>query len=230
MTQSWFITGTDTNVGKTIVAAALAHALQNNFARVACMKPVACGAAQTHAGLRNDDALALQAAANVALPYETINPYCYEQPIAPHIAADLSGRTIDLEQIIVSYKAICSQADAVLVEGVGGWQVPLNAQHDTADLACLIDAPVILVVGIRLGCLNHALLTRAAIARCGLRLAGWVANQIDPNCEFTAEIKSYLVDNIDAPLIADVPHLAAHDKKDAIDFMHVNELLRSANN
>lgn len=230
MTQSWFITGTDTNVGKTMITAALAKVLQEHFARVACMKPVACGATRTHAGLRNDDALALQAAANVALPYETINPYCFEQPIAPHVAAELCGQQIDLERITTAYNAICAQADVVLVEGVGGWQVPLNAQHDTADLACLIDAPVILVVGIRVGCLNHALLTRAAIARSGLPLAGWMANQIDPACAFTREIKNYLADNIDAPLIGDVPYLAAHDTKGANDFMRTSELLRSANN
>ena len=219
MIRSWFVTGTDTNVGKTIITAALARALQKHFAHVACMKPVACGAAHTRAGLRNDDALALQTAANIALPYETINPYCFEQPIAPHIAADLCGQHIDLERIMAAYNTICAQADAVLVEGVGGWQVPLNAQHDTADLACLIDAPVILVVGIRVGCLNHALLTRAAIARSGLPLAGWIANQIDPACEFTNEIKSYLADNIDAPLIGNVPHLAGHKTSHAIDFV-----------
>jgi dethiobiotin synthetase len=176
--RRWFITGTDTEIGKTRVACALVRHLVEQGQQVAVMKPVASGCEQTPGGLRNADALALMQAANVALPYDTVNPVALAPAIAPHIAAEAAAARIDPDRLKAGAARI--EADCLVVEGVGGWCVPLGGGFMLSDLArCLADE-VLLVVGLRLGCLNHALLTASQIMQDGLLLTGWVANILDP--------------------------------------------------
>ena len=176
-----FVTGTDTGVGKTLVACALVRALVQQGSRVAVLKPVASGSLATPEGLRNEDALALRACANCGQSYADINRYCFEPPVSPHIAADEAGILIDLGKIRDDYDRLAAQADWVVVEGAGGWLAPIAPGRTMADLALALPARVLLVVGLKLGCLNHAALTRASIAAAGAPFAGWVANALDPN-------------------------------------------------
>lgn len=207
-----FIAGTDTGVGKTRVAQALIQRGVAAGKRVAAMKPVSAGCVWTEEGWLNDDVALLRAASNVALPLALLNPYAFEPPIAPHLAAQKAGVEIDLARIESAYHEITAQSDEVIVEGVGGLLVPLNAKHSAADIILRLDLPVILVVGMRLGCLNHALLTVEAMAQHGIKLQAWVANQIDPNMrEFDLNLAS-LKQRISAPLIAVFPHLTASEK------------------
>ena len=201
-----FITGTDTGVGKTLVACVLLRAYALAGYTVVGMKPVAAGAARERGFLVNEDVTALQAAANVSAPRELVNPYCFEPPIAPHIAAAQAGVSIDLELISSAYSKLATLANRVVVEGVGGFRVPLGPGNDTADLARTLAVPVVLVVGMRLGCLNHALLTVEAIRASGLRLAGWVANHIDPEMMHADENVATLRERIDAPMLARIPY------------------------
>ena len=199
---AWFVAGTDTEIGKTFVACALLHALRNQGFSAIGMKPVAAG---TDENGRNDDVEALIAASGVKAPRELVNPYLFAPAIAPHIAADEAGRPIDLERIAQSFAALRPLADAIVVEGVGGFCVPLGPQLDAADLAQRLALPVILVVGMRLGCINHALLTQQAIAARGLTLAGWVANRIDPNMARFDENLASLEARLAAPLLGVIP-------------------------
>ncbi len=178
-----FVTGTDTGVGKTRIATALCAAYAARRRLVAAMKPVASGCRQTHAGLRNEDAEALLAAMTVPAVYGDVNPYAFEPAIAPHIAAMEAGCSIDFGLLDESYERLCRQSDVIIVEGAGGWLAPLDATRTFADLAVRWRLDVILVVGLRLGCLNHALLTAEAIEARGLKLAGWVGNSVDPDFE-----------------------------------------------
>jgi dethiobiotin synthetase len=175
----FFIAGTDTEIGKTYAACALIHALRlaQPQARVAALKPIAAGTDELG---RNEDVERLKAAANVSLPAEVMTPYLFAPAVAPHVAAAEAGVRIDIGKIVASFAAATAVADHVVVEGVGGFRVPLDDETDTADLAVALGQPVILVVGMRLGCLNHALLSAEAIAARGLTLAGWIANCIDP--------------------------------------------------
>jgi dethiobiotin synthetase len=191
-TPGIFVTGTDTGVGKTLVAVSLVKALVGHGLRVSVMKPIASGSEHTPAGLRNGDALALAEASNLAVPYATINPYCFEPPVSPHIAAEEAGIEVDLRLIRDRFEALASGADFAVVEGAGGWYAPITASASMSDLPKLLDLPVLLVVGLRLGCLNHALLTKRAIEATGAELAGWVANCIDPKLERKAENLSSL--------------------------------------
>lgn len=179
--RGFFVTGTDTGVGKTRVTVALLHWLAAQGVVAAGMKPVASGAAWQDGALRNADALALQAASGRGFPYELINPVVYEPPVAPHLAAEMAAQPIRLDPLLAAFSTLAAQVDCVLVEGVGGWMVPLNEEETTADLAVALRLPVIMVVAMRLGCLNHALLTAAAVERSGVALAGWVANVPDPD-------------------------------------------------
>jgi dethiobiotin synthetase len=202
---SVFVTGTDTEVGKTLISCALLHALKQSGKRVAGMKPVAAGAVLRDGVWRSEDAELLAAAGSVELPQEVAVPYLLRQAAAPHIVATLENVDIDLAHIVHSYRRAAELTDAVVVEGIGGFRVPLSARHDTADLARQLELPVILVVGLRLGCLNHALLTAEAIAARGLKLAGWVANGIDPamsNAEANVEA---LMQRLEAPVLGVVP-------------------------
>lgn len=189
--SGYFIVGTDTGAGKTLVASVLIARMVVAGRRVAAMKPVSAGCAHTVEGWLNDDVVRLRQAANVKLPLALINPYAFEPAIAPHIAAEQVGVEIDLEHIERAYREIAMLADTVIVEGVGGFLVPLNRRQNAADLALRLNLPLVLVIGMRLGCLNHALLTVEAIQRRGLTLAGWVANPIDPNMQaFDANLAS----------------------------------------
>jgi dethiobiotin synthetase len=182
-----FVTGTDTGVGKTLVSVALVKALVQHGLRVSVMKPIASGSERTSTGLRNADALALAAASNVAAPYATINPYCFEPAISPHIAAEEAGIGVDMRVIRQSFETLAAGADCVVVEGAGGWYAPVSESQAMADLQKLLQIPVLLVVGLRLGCINHALLTKRAIEAQGAEFAGWVANSIDPALERAAQ-------------------------------------------
>lgn len=202
--RGFFVTGTDTGVGKTLVSQVLLHDLRARHAAVAGFKPVASGCESTPMGLRNADAVALQAAASMLLPYTVVNPYAFHPAIAPHLAAERVGAVIDCDRIVRGIAAV--GAERIVVEGVGGWSVPLNDRHTSADLARMLALPVILVVGLRLGCLNHALLTAAAIRSCGLELVGWVANQVDPQFELCDENVAALQARLHAPLLMRLPH------------------------
>ena len=175
--RGYFVTGTDTGVGKTRVAVALIHALRARGLRVAAMKPVAAGAAP---GTLNEDVVALRAASNVEAPLAELNPYAFDAAIAPHIAAEAAGIRIDIARIVAAHARLAARADVVVVEGAGGWRVPLGTDADMADLAAHLGLPVVLVVGLRLGCLNHAMLTAEAVRARGVPWAGWIANRIDP--------------------------------------------------
>jgi len=182
-----FITGTDTGVGKTLVAVSLVRALVQHGLRVSVMKPIASGSEQTAQGLRNSDALALAAAANVAASYEEINPYCFEPPVSPHIAADEAGIAVDTGTILRRFEDMARRSDLVVVEGAGGWHAPISRAHTMADLPRTLGIPALLVVGLRLGCLNHSLLTRRAIEADGVHFCGWIGNAIDPALERAPE-------------------------------------------
>lgn len=204
--QGIFVTGTDTGVGKTLVAAALLHAFANRGLRSVGMKPVAAGCAEHNGRLVNEDVTALIAASNVAAAEDDINPYRFKPAIAPHLAAAQAGQPISLERIRAAYAALCRNADRVVVEGAGGLLVPLGKDRDFADLARLLDLPVVLVVGMRLGCLNHALLSAEALSGRGLQFAGWVANSLDPAmAEFAGNLQS-LRDRLQAPLLGILPY------------------------
>lgn len=219
--RGYFITGTDTEVGKTVVTLGLMQVLQAQGKRVAAMKPVASGCAVTTAGLRNDDALQLQQQASLELDYALINPYAFEPAIAPHIAAAQAGIEVRLDHIHSAYARIAAQVDCVLVEGVGGWRVPLSATATVADVAQALGLGVILVVGIRLGCLNHALLTADAIESAGVPLAGWVANCLPPPCAALDENINTLKSSISSPLLGIVPVLPAVNVKVVADCLRL---------
>ncbi len=200
-----FVTGTDTGVGKTVISLGLMQALQDRGLTVAAMKPVASGCERTADGLRNDDAVQLQRQASISLAYEQVNPYAFEPAIAPHLAADQAGRTIDIDNIYDIYEEVASNVDVVVVEGVGGWQVPLNNRETVADLAHGLGLDVCLVVGLRLGCINHALLTAHAINSHGCKLAGWVANTLPPVMDAVDDNINTLKQKLSSPLLGVVP-------------------------
>ena len=187
-----FITGTDTGVGKTLVSVSLVKALVKHGLRVSVMKPIASGSERTPAGLRNADALALAEASNVTVPYATTNPYCFEPAISPHIAAEEAKIDVNVGLIKSRFEALAGGADFVVVEGAGGWYAPISRTQWMADLPKALGIPALLVVGVRLGCLNHALLSKQAIEAAGVEWAGWVANAIDPTLERAAENLSSL--------------------------------------
>ena len=202
MSRAWFVTGTDTGVGKSRASAALLHELARRGLRSVGMKPVAAGC---DASGRNEDVDALRAASTVAVPPELDNPYLLPDPVSPHIAAANAGARIDIDLIARRCAALRERADAVVVEGAGGFLVPLGTRHTGGDLAAALGLPVILVVGLRLGCLNHALLTRDAIAARGLALAGWICNRLDASMPEQAANLDYLRAQMPAPLLADWP-------------------------
>jgi dethiobiotin synthetase len=210
--MSYFITGTDTGVGKTLVSCALLHAFAAQGRRVAGFKPVAAGCDEDG---QNDDGKRLRAAGNVQASYEQINPYCFHHAIAPHLAARMSGVAIEFPRILLAYRELAARADTVIVEGVGGFCVPLNDRQDSVDLARQFGLPVILVVGMRLGCINHALLTVRAIADQQLECAGWVANVPDGAMPALQENIAALRERIAAPLLGVIPHMAEPDEQAA---------------
>ncbi len=209
MAFSLFVTGTDTGVGKTLVAAALLHALARHHRRVVGMKPVTAGLLATDHGFISEDAVALRAASTIVVPAELDSPVLLPEPLSPHLAAARAGMSIDLAHIVACHRELLQRCDAVVVEGTGGFLVPLSETTTGADLAQALGLPVVLVVGLRLGCLNHALLTAQAIRASGLTLAGWVANRIAPAMACADDNIAYLQRRLGAPLLADVAHAAA---------------------
>lgn len=218
--KRWFITGTDTEIGKTYVSAALIRHLAGQGYSVAGMKPVASGCEVTANGLRNDDALALMAAANVELPYATVNPYAFEPAIAPHIAAQQDGRSIDIDKIAALARSI--EADYLVVEGVGGWCVPLGHGALLASMAKALADEVIIVVGMRLGCINHGLLTAAQIERDGMPLKGWIANHVDPDMQAQSENLATLMKLMPAPLLGVLPWSTPKESNPELNLIHTN--------
>lgn len=205
MTAGIFVTGTDTGVGKTLVAQGLVRALRARSLRVAPMKPVASGCRVTSSGLRNEDAEALIAAAGGGFDYELVNPCAYAPAIAPHLAAAEAGRPISLSAIEAAYRQLAAQSELVVVEGAGGWRVPIDEQQTLAVVPRRLELDVLLVVGVRLGCLSHALLTAEAIRADGCRLVGWVANLIAPDDPQAHAQVDTLVRRLPAPLLGIAP-------------------------
>ena len=205
--KAFFVTGTDTNVGKTLIAAGLLVAAKNKGLTTVALKPVAAGCEKMHNGLRNSDALILQSVITQKLDYDQINPYALEAAIAPHIAAQQEKRSLSVDRLSGFCRGILSSANVTLVEGAGGWRVPINAHETMADLAKNLQLPVILVVGVRLGCINHALLTIEAVMRDGLPVAGWVANCIDAQMPVLQDNIDSLRVRIAAPCLGVVPFL-----------------------
>lgn len=208
---SFFVTGTDTGVGKTLVSAALLHALAAHYPRVVGMKPVAAGTTLMDGLQVNDDVQALRAASSCRVPPELDNPVLLPDPVSPHIAAARAGVHINIAHIVACHRQLLQLADAVVVEGAGGFMVPLSDTETGADLAQALGLPVVLVVGLRLGCLNHALLTAAAIRARGLTLAGWVANHIDPGMLAQGDNIAFLQHQLAAPLLASIAHQSQPD-------------------
>lgn len=206
--MSYFITGTDTGVGKTLISCALLHAFAAQGKRVAGFKPVAAGCGEDE---HNDDANALRAASSMPLTYGQVNPYCFRHAIAPHLAATHSGVRIELKRILTSFHELAGQSDEVIAEGAGGFLVPLNDKQTSADLAQELNLPVIVVVGMRLGCINHALLTVRAIADYQLECAGWIANVLDDKMPALQENIDALRERIAAPLLGIVPYQSQPD-------------------
>lgn len=209
--RSFYVTGTDTGVGKSLASAALLHALRRHGLRAVGMKPVASGCQYTPHGWRNEDALLLQAASAPRPEYADVNPYAFPLPLAPELAAGEAGIELGLTPIVHAHARLAAQADCVVVEGVGGWAAPLSATLDQVDLVRALDLPVVLVVGLRLGCLNHARLTARAIAADGARLIGWIASDIDPAMARSDDNFALLQQRMPAPCWGRLPFAACPD-------------------
>lgn len=225
MKNTYFITGTDTGVGKTLVAAALLHLAKQQGLKAFGVKPVAAGCEETAEGLRNDDALLLQAHSSVKLPYDQINPIALRAAKAPHIAAAQEGRRLNLDRLVGLCRGTLMQsADLRLIEGAGGWRVPLNNFESLSGLPLQLKIPVILVVGLRLGCLNHSLLTAEAIQRDGVQLAGWVGCGIDPQMESVEDNIDALKARLPAPCLGAVPALGGGRVELAAEYLTLPEI------
>lgn len=222
-----FVTGTDTGVGKTRIAIALLAALAGRGLSVAGMKPVASGCRATADGLRNDDALALLAASTVRVKYADVNPYAFAPAIAPHIAAEEAGVRIELPALEHAFDRLALIAQQVVIEGAGGWLTPLGPDTTLADFALRIDAEIVLVVGLRLGCLNHSLLSVHAIRSSGLNLAGWIGNAIDPHFERAPENVATLRSRIPAPCLGLVPYQSPAAPDEIAARLDISALIQS---
>ncbi len=224
--KQFFVAGTDTDVGKTLVACGLLHCASNAGLTTLALKPIAAGCEQTDEGLRNSDALMLQDCMTQSLAYEQVNPVALKEAIAPHLAAEREGRTLSVGRLVGFCRgALMKRSDFVLVEGAGGWRVPLNARESMSQLPVELNLPVVLVVGMKLGCLNHALLTVEAMRRDGVVLAGWVANRIDPNMAFCDENIETLERRIDAPCLGKVPFLDSADPLELSKYLDILPLI-----
>src|SRR5690606_28046939 len=211
MTAGVFVTGTDTGIGKTLASCTLLHALRARGLRAVGMKPLASGSDATVDGLRNEDALALQAASDPRPPYEDVNPYALPLPLAPELAARDAGVDVALEPMLAAHARLAARSDVVVVEGVGGWAAPLSGQLDQADLVRALDLPVVLVVGLRLGCLNHSYLSARAIAADGCRLVGWIGAGVDPGMARIDDNRALLAARLPAPCLGWLPWQAVPD-------------------
>lgn len=213
MAKTWFLTGTDTEVGKTVVSSALLQCATQQGYQTAGYKPVASGSEWLPEGLRNSDALTLQQFSRVPLAYQQVNPYCFETPTSPHIVSEETKQPIDFQVMSKGLSYLQQCADWVLVEGAGGWFTPLSANQFFADWVIEEKLPVILTVGIKLGCINHALLTQQAIWQSGLTLAGWVANEVEPAGQYQQQYLATLMAHIKAPLLGKIPYLTQDVKQ-----------------
>lgn len=229
VTERYFVTGTDTEVGKTVASTALLQAARALGHKTAGYKPVASGSEMTADGLRNSDALALQHNSSVALSYPAVNPYTFAEPTSPHIISADEQRPIEFSALSAGLRALESQADWVLVEGAGGWFTPLSATQTFADWAIAERLPVILVVGVKLGCINHAMLTAQAIRQAGLHFAGWVANVVVAPGKRHAEYMATLERMLPAPLLGEIPWLGdMADTRDIGGYLSLKALTPSA--
>ncbi|CAI8153444.1 dethiobiotin synthase [Pseudidiomarina mangrovi] len=222
-----FVTGTDTDAGKTVSAVALLQGLYQRGFRVLASKPIAAGAEATAQGLRNSDALLLQQAAGAQQPYDQVNPFCFAPPIAPHIAAEQVGKPLQAAPIADALQQLQQlSADWLVIEGAGGWLLPLNTEQTLADVIEQLQLPVVLVVGLKLGCLNHALLTVADIERRGLRLKGWVGNQLAAEpMPYQAENIALLKARIAAPCLGILPHRVDW-QQGMVTYLDISQLLQ----
>ena len=220
-----FITGTDTGIGKTWTTLALMHALKASGLRVAGMKPVASGAVTVDDRLKNEDALLIQSQCSTTHPYEWINPFVFTEPVAPHIAAHNTGAIINLGTITESFGKIAGSNDFVVVEGVGGWRVPLAEQLSIADMVRALGLPVLLVIGLRLGCINHALLTVECIRADGIPLSGIVITGIEEDYLCVEETLQTLARSINSPMLGILPHMKAFNIKTLAAKLDVKQLL-----
>ena len=211
MQTGLYVTGTDTGIGKTLASCALLHALRAQGLRAVGMKPLASGCEVTIDGLRNEDALALQAASDPTPAYDDINPFALPEPLAPELAAREAGVDVALAPMLAAHARLSAQADVVVVEGVGGWLAPLSTQMMQADLVRALELPVVLVVGLRLGCLNHAYLSARAIAADGCKLVGWIGNGIDPEMARIEENRALLEARLPAPCLGWLPWASRPD-------------------
>ncbi len=230
MGKKYFVTGTNTGVGKTLVTSALLCAASQRGLRTIGLKPVAAGCEMTNDGLRNEDALALLSQASLPLSYEQVNPVALVHAIAPHIAAEQEGRRLSADRLAGFCRgSMMLPSDLLLVEGAGGWRVPLNERETFADLVKILQLPVILVVGMELGCINHALLTAEAIRRDGLTLAGWVANRVTPEMSCYQENLHSLQQRLCCPMIGELPYLAEPNAEQAAVCLDLDRLLATDN-
>lgn len=224
--HSFFVAGTDTDAGKTIISAGLLAAANEKGWRTIGLKPVAAGCEMTADGLRNSDALLLQKTASVELDYDQVNPIAFAPPIAPHIAAGREQRRLSAERVAAySRGALMQSAEFAIVEGAGGWRVPLNPRETMANIPKLLQIPVIMVVGMKLGCINHALLTAEGIARDGIRLAGWVANTPAEGMSCYEENVAAIAGMLRAPLVGEVPFLSDPEPQKVAEFLDLDLLL-----
>jgi dethiobiotin synthetase len=222
--NDYFITGTDTEIGKTFTTSALLRAFAKQGNSTLGLKPIASGAEEIDGVLHNEDVDSLVLASSVKAPQEIVVPYLMRTPAAPHIVAAVENVKMDVQRIASCYQQAQQLADVVLVEGVGGFCVPLDDETSTVDLALALSLPVILVVGMRLGCINHALLTAQAINASGLRLAGWVANTVDTDMKFFEENVQALKQRLDAPCLAVMPRLPVNGFEEASQYLDLNLL------
>ena len=219
--KTFFITGTDTDVGKTICAKALLQAANKQKLSTMAYKPIAAGCQLTESGLRNEDALILQKNSTIELPYQAVNPIAFELPIAPHIAAELTNKPISLDLITLGLQNLQQKnSDLLIVEGAGGWRLPLNNDEMLSDWVVAQKLPVILVVGMKLGCLNHAVLAYESILNDGLNVVGWIGNQLQADMPYYQENLKLLTEKIAAPMIAEIPYLSTVNELDLGQFVN----------
>jgi dethiobiotin synthetase len=222
MTKGFFITGTDTDVGKTRIALGLINKLNTMGHTTTVMKPLSAGCDSTPDGLRNDDAVQLIQQASFKPDYDKVNPYAFKPAIAPHLAAEKENTVIDLSRIKNIFDELSAQADYIVVEGAGGWKVPINKQQTMAELASALALPVILVTGMRLGCLNHAILTIESIQHAGIPIAGWIANTLSKDfTELDANIKT-LKEHLEIPFLGTVPYMEKCEPQQTGQYINIS--------
>ncbi|PSU35055.1 dethiobiotin synthase [Photobacterium lutimaris] len=224
MTNAFFVTGTDTEVGKTVASRAILHAAASANIKMAGYKPVASGSAPTANGMRNSDALYIQDASVVELEYDEVNPYAFEAAISPHLAAEQENRVIEFDVLSKGLDGLKQKSDVVLVEGAGGWRVPVSWSDYLSTWVKQEKLPVILVVGVKLGCLSHAILTAEAIQHDGLEVVGWVANRINPGTENYADIIRMLEENLPGKKLGEIPYMPGIKKRNLSSYIDLSPL------